>query len=74
MSIIGSLSSLCVHNCSTPEAVTLTRGQTISIGPKLCGVRSSENRGKPKFARVADRPGQSVEISRVVATLRAATT
>jgi hypothetical protein len=52
MSVIDSLSRLCMHNCSTPKAAGLTQGRPIGVGPRLCRVWSSENSVKAKFAEI----------------------
>jgi hypothetical protein len=43
MSVIESLPSLCMHNCSTPKAAGLTQDRPIGVGLGLCGVWASEH-------------------------------
>jgi hypothetical protein len=39
-----------MHNCSTPKAASLTQGRPIGVGPRLCGVWTSEHSVMAKFA------------------------
>src|SRR5215218_6599334 len=52
MSVIDSLPSLCMHNCSTPKAACLTQGRPIGVGPWLCRVWSSENSMHANFSEL----------------------